>query len=404
MKALIETIVERPDPSLGSSRPAWNRRKRRQQRFFAVLPERSLRFLCCLLLSLALLPKAHAVSPPPDGGYPGFNTAEGQSALLSLTTGVGNTAVGSLSLKSDTNGSFNTAVGAGTLLLNVGAQNTAVGAAALLLNTTGNLNTAVGVSALSNNGSGFQNTAIGYQALNNNTTGGFNTAVGYQALNNNTTGGDNIALGAFAGSSVTTGANNIYIGEVGGFPEEFNTIRIGATHQATYIAGIASYTVGAGTPVYIDNSGRLGVVTSSRRFKENIQGMDEASAALFSLKPVTFRYKQEFDNSGTPQFGLIAEEVEKINPALVTRDAKGDISTVRYEAVNAMLLNEFLKEHRKFEIQTRKVNDQEATIAQQQKEIQALMASVREQSAQIQKVSARLEASNAVSQTAFNDR
>jgi hypothetical protein len=387
MKALIETIVERPDPSLGSSRPAWNRRKRRQQRFFAVLPERSLRFLCCLLLSLALLPKAHAVSPPPDGGYPGFNTAEGQSALLSLTTGVGNTAVGSLSLKSDTNGSFNTAVGAGTLLLNVGAQNTAVGAAALLLNTTGNLNTAVGVSALSNNGSGFQNTAIGYQALNNNTTGG-----------------DNIALGAFAGSSVTTGANNIYIGEVGGFPEEFNTIRIGATHQATYIAGIASYTVGAGTPVYIDNSGRLGVVTSSRRFKENIQGMDEASAALFSLKPVTFRYKQEFDNSGTPQFGLIAEEVEKINPALVTRDAKGDISTVRYEAVNAMLLNEFLKEHRKFEIQTRKVNDQEATIAQQQKEIQTLMASVREQSAQIQKVSARLEAGNAVSQTAFNDR
>jgi hypothetical protein len=429
MKALIETIIERPDPSLGGPRPAWNRRKRRQQIFFAVPPERSLRFLCCLLLSLALLSKTHAVVPAPDGGYPNFTTAEGTNSLKNLTTGVGNTAVGWSSLLSDTDGSYNTAVGAGTLLLNVGNQstsegteNTAVGAAALLLNTTGFGNTAVGATALLNNSTGRVNTAVGVSAIFSNTIGGNNTAVGTTALGNNTegdgnvavgtlalsgntTGSNNIALGGAAGVNITTGSNNIDIGNTGA--AESNTIRIGfpGLQNATYIAGITGQTVGTGgIPVYVDNQGKLGVMTSSRRFKENVHRMDDASAALFSLKPVTFRYKREFDSSGTPQFGLIAEEVEKINPALVTRDAKGDINTVRYEAVNAMLLNEFLKEHKKVEIQTHKVDDQEATIAQQQKEIQTLVASVRKQSAQIQKVSARLEAGNAVSQTAFNDR
>jgi uncharacterized coiled-coil protein SlyX len=429
MKALIETIIERPDPSLGGPRPAWNRRKRRQQIFFAVPPERSLRFLCCLLLSLALLPKTHAVVPAPDGGYPNFTTAEGTNSLKNLTTGVGNTAVGWSSLLSDTDGSYNTAVGAGTLLLNVGNQstsegteNTAVGAAALLLNTTGLGNTAVGATALLNNSTGRVNTAVGVSAIFSNTTGGNNTAVGTTALGNNTegdgnvavgtlalsgntTGSNNIALGGAAGVNITTGSNNIDIGNTGA--AESNTIRIGfpSLQNATYIAGITGQTVGTGgIPVYVDNQGKLGVMTSSRRFKENVHRMDDASAALFSLKPVTFRYKREFDSSGTPQFGLIAEEVEKINPALVTRDAKGDINTVRYEAVNAMLLNEFLKEHKKVEIQARKLDDQEARIAQQQKQIETLAATVKEQSAQIQKVSAKIEARNAVVQTAFNDR
>ena len=436
MKALIETIIERPDPSLGSPRPAWNRRKRRQQIFFAVPPERSLRFLCCLLLSLALLPKTHAVVPAPDGGYPNFTTAEGTNSLKNLTTGVGNTAVGWSSLLSDTDGSYNTAVGAGTLLLNVGNQstsegteNTAVGAAALLLNTTGLGNTAVGATALLNNSTGRVNTAVGVSAIFSNTTGGNNTAVGTTALGNNTegdgnvavgtlalsvntTGSNNIALGGAAGVNITTGSNNIDIGNTGA--AESNTIRIGfpSLQNATYIAGITGQTVGTGgIPVYVDNQGKLGVMTSSRRFKENVHRMDDASAALFSLEPVTFRYKREFDSSGTPQFGLIAEEVAKINPALVTRDAKGDINTVRYEAVNAMLLNEFLKEHKKVQEQqaditqlNSKMANQAAIIAQQQKGMEALTTQLKEQSAQIQKVSARLEASNAMSQTAFNDR
>jgi uncharacterized coiled-coil protein SlyX len=261
------------------------------------------------------------------------------------------------------------------------------------------------VSAIFSNTTGGNNTAVGTTALGNNTEGDGNVAVGTLALSGNTTGSNNIALGGAAGVNITTGSNNIDIGNTGA--AESNTIRIGfpSLQNATYIAGITGQTVGTGgIPVYVDNQGKLGVMTSSRRFKENVHRMDDASAALFSLKPVTFRYKREFDSSGTPQFGLIAEEVEKINPALVTRDAKGDINTVRYEAVNAMLLNEFLKEHKKVEIQARKLDDQEARIAQQQKQIETLAATVKEQSAQIQKVSAKIEARNAVVQTAFNDR
>jgi len=330
---------------------------------------------------LAFSPVAQAVIPPPDGGYPGFNTAEGQNALFSLTTGVANTAVGWFSLESNTDGSFNTGVGAGTLLFNIGDQttgegaaNTAIGAAALLFNTTGFNNTAVGATALLNNTEGFSNTANGHGALRNNTTGEVNTAngqaalfsnttgsgntaIGFIALSNNTTGDRNIALGVNAGFNLTTSSDNIDIGNTA-VAGESGTIRIGSEFQArTFIAAIRGVTTGIADAVnvVIDSDGQLGTISSSRRFKKEIKPMDQASEAILALKPVTFHYKT--DASGTPQFGLIAEEVAKVNPDLIVRDKNGEIYTVRYDQVNAMLLNEFLKAHSKME-------EQEATIAQ----------------------------------------
>ena len=355
------------------------------------------------LVCFALSPKVQAVIPPPDGGYPGFNTAEGQNALFNLTTGVGDVAVGWFSLFSNTDGSFNTGVGAGTLLFNVGDQttgegtrNTAIGTAALLFNTTGGFNTAVGTAALLNNTSGNFNTAIGPGALNSNTigvlntanganaldsnsTGSFNTAIGHGALNSNSTGSFNTALGPNAGGLLTIGGNNICIGfNVFGEAGESNTIRIGdpAVQTATFIAGISGQTAADGVAVYVNSDGKLGTLTSSARFKTEIKPMDESSQALLALKPVTFRYKHEIDPKGISQFGLVAEEVEKVNPDLVARDAKGEIYTVRYEAVNAMLLNEFLKEHRK-------VQELEANAARQQEQIEALTAGLQKVSAQL---------------------
>jgi len=173
-------------------------------------------------------------------------------------------------------------------------------------------------------------------------------ANGFNALAHNTTGSFNIALGNNAGFNITTGSNNIDIGN-GGVAGDANNIRIGraGTHTNTFIAGINSVTVAAGVGVIIDSSGHLGTVTSSARFKEAIKPMDKASEAILALERVAFRYKQELDPDGIPQFGLIAEQVEKVNPDLVVRDEDGKVNTVRYEAVNAMLLNEFLKEHRK---------------------------------------------------------
>ena len=442
-----------------------------------------------------LLPEAHAVNPPPDGGYPGFNTAEGQNALLSLDTGIGfaNTAVGAFSLQSTVDASFNTGVGAGTLSLNTGNENTAVGAAALLLNTTGEDNTAVGVSALLNNSIGEANTAIGDSALLSNTTGssntasgalalltnttgesntatgdnalasnttgslntangvaalfgnttgGSNTATGISALAGNTTGNENTAtgvaalidntdgsfntatglsalhdntvgnsntadgdhalfenddgsgntavgagalssisagssntaLGENAGSNLTTSdSNNIDIGaNVDGVPGESNTIRIGNTDITdTFIKGISGTTVASGAAVLVAANGHLGTATSSKRFKEEIKPMDKASEALFSLKPVTFRYKKKLDPVGTQQFGLVAEDVEKISADLVVRDENGVVNTVRYDQVNAMLLNEFLKEHQK-------VQEQQAAIAQLRQEMETVVARLEE--------------------------
>jgi hypothetical protein len=408
------------------------------------------------LVCFGLLPIAQSVVPPPDGGYPGGNTAEGQNALLSLNvnTGTNNTAVGWFSLISNVEGQFNTAVGAGTLFNNTAHRNTAIGGAAMFRNTmgsfntavgmlslftnstgsgntaigdgalfsnttvgvnAGNFNTAVGADALSNNtvgtfNSGFGqgalasnniglqnaatgagalfhntqgsgNTANGFQALNFNNVGSGNTAIGFQALEHNTTGFSNIAVGLQAGRNPTMGDFNIDIGNLGGIGDS-NTIRIGDSNQTrTFIAGISGVNQG-GTPlaVTINASGQLGTqAPSSRRFKKEIKPMEKASEAILALQPVTFHYKS--DNTDTPQFGLIAEEVAKVNPNLVVRDKDGEIYTVRYEAVNAMLLNEFLKANRKIEAQ--------------QKQIEALTAG-------LQKVRAHLEASKPAPQVVNN--
>jgi Chaperone of endosialidase len=376
-------------------------------------------FLIAVALALACFtllpaPNAFGVSPPPDGGYPGANTADGQNALFSLTTGTYNTALGFLSLWTNTDGQFNTGVGAGTLLANTadlntatgagallsnstGYQNTANGAFALLRNTTGYRNTATGVQALYGNTTGVYNTADGGFALSSDTTGSYNTATGFGALTNNTTGDFNIALGVDAGFNLTTASYVIAIGTSGA--NVSNSCFIG------HIRGVTTANANA-IPVLIDSAGQLGTTSSSRRFKNEIKPMDEASEAILGLKPVTFQYKS--DNTGTPQFGLIAEEVAKVNPNLVVRDAEGDIYTVRYEAVNAMLLNEFLKEHRKVEEQQATISQlkftatkqqasiatQEATIADLKEGMGILTAQLKEQSSQIQKVSAQLELNN----------
>ncbi len=257
----------------------------------------------------------------------------------------------------NTTGNENTATGSAALYNNTtGGQNTADGRQALNSNQGGLANTAVGYQAAYFNLLGSYNTAIGLQALYNNTiNGNGNTAIGYQALYNTTGGSGNIALGYQAGYNLTTGDNNIDIGNAG-VAGEGNTIRMGVqgTQTATFIAGIYGTTV-SGSSVTVNSNGRLGVAPSSRRFKQNIQSMDDASSVLLSLHPVTFNYKPDIDPQGTPQFGLIAEEVDRLDPDLVVRDGKNQIFTVRYEAVNAMLLNEFLKQHRRVEEQNTEI-------------------------------------------------
>ena len=364
------------------------------------------------LACFVVLPNASAVIPPPDGGYPGANTAEGQSALFSLTSGTFNTAVGWLSLESVTTGTLNTAVGAGTLVLNTASENTATGAGALLSNTsgfdntangsftlanniTGNNNTAVGSNALSSNTSGNSNTAIGRDALSSNNIGNNNTAVGRDALLANTTGESNVAIGRGALAFNPAGDSNLAIGIDAGnqVTTASNVICIGHTgadvSDSTWISNIYGVTTQSGTtaPVIVSNTGQLGTVASSERFKKNIATMEKSSEAILSLRPVTFHYKT--DTQDIPQFGLIAEEVAKVNPALVLPDKDGRPYTVRYDAVNAMLLNEFLKEHRT-------VNELRAMVAQQQKQLEVLTAG-------LQKVSAQLEVNKAAPQTVLND-
>ena len=380
-------------------------------------------FALVVLGSFALFRQVQAVVPPPDGGYPGFNTAEGKNALFDLTTGVANTANGWYSLFNNTDGSYNTAVGAGTLLFNVGdqttnegTQNTAIGTAALLFNTMGFGNTAVGVTALSSNDIGDNNTAIGHDALKSstgdvntavgsnalalNTTGDTNTAVGSSALHANTFGVSNTALGFAAGLGVTTAFNVICIGSTAGqsVSTASNVICIGASGanvpNSCFIGHIYSNAqpiVGTDPDsVTITSNGRLGRGNvSSRRYKHDIQPMDKASEVIYALKPVSFRYHNEYDATQTLAFGLIAEEVAEVYPDLVGRNPQGAAESVRYEQINAMLLNEFLKEHRKNE-------EQGLTIARLEQEIEAL-------SAGLQKVRAQLETNNSALQVAKNN-
>jgi len=383
--------------------------------------------LIVTVLSLACFGLAQAVVPPPDGGYPGGNTAEGTNALLSLTTGQNNTAVGVNSLSSTTTGGWNTAIGAGALRFNTGVENTAVGFQALFNNTTGISNTANGYQALFGNTDGFsntangafalannriadnntatgygalyrntgmQNTADGAFALSSNTLGHDNTAIGSNALLGNSTGTFNIGLGVSAGTNLTTGSNNIAIGNYG-VAGESNTIRIGQAQTRTFINGISGVAI-AGAAVVVNANGQLGVVASSADFKHQIRPMAEESKAILALKPVSFCYDQDIDENGLPQFGLVAEDVEKVNPDLVLRDKKGRPYTVRYDALNAMLLNELLEEHKAFVEQQRKLEQQEASIAKQQKQIEALTAG-------LQKVSTQLELNKLAPQTVKNN-
>src|SRR6266498_3153042 len=503
--------------------------------------------IALLLASLAFLPKVQALGPVPDGGYPGGNTAEGQAALFSLTSGTYNTAVGFLSLRSNTEGNFNTGVGAGTLLLNTGDDNTATGAGALLSNTTGiqntangafalfgntegSDNTAIGEQTLFRNTIGFANTATGYQALFGNTTGSFNTATGDGALSSNSSGDENTATGESALFSNTTGENNTangalallyntegsqntaagYSALVSNTAGSFNTATgVGALasstaanfNTATGFNALFSDTTGDGNAAFgesalfsntdgssntafgvealdsntdggdntavgfdalfsnttgnfntalgfdagsgvttannvicigasgqnVDNScyigqiysnvqpvvgtdpdyvtitssGRLGRGNvSSRRYKHDITPMNKASEVVFALRPVSFRYNKEYDATQTLAFGLIAEEVAEVNPDLVGRNSKGQPESVRYEQINAMLLNEFLKEHKKVEAQQATITEMKSTVAQQQKGMEILTAQFKDQAAQIQKVSVQLQISKSARRAA----
>lgn len=292
------------------------------------------------------------------------NTANGAFALLFNTTGSFNTAIGDSALYSNLEGIGNTATGASALRNNMtGGFNTAMGNGALLDNTAGSNNTATGTGALAANTTGEGNTASGFQALFSNVDGDLNTAIGWQALHDNTSGTDNIAVGVDAGLSLTTGSHNIDIGH-SGVAGESGTIRIGNNIHTTqaFIAGISGVTVPGGVAVIVDINGHLGTNVSSARFKDEIRRMDKASEAILALKPVTFCYKKELDPNGIPQFGLVAEDVAKVNPDLVARDAEGELYTVRYEAVNAMLLNEFLKQHSTVQELKKEVADLKNTL------------------------------------------
>jgi trimeric autotransporter adhesin len=436
----------------------------------------ALLIIASALAWLRLSPSTQAVVPPPDGGYPNFNTAEGEDALFNLTTGGYNTAVGWVSLWSNRTGNLNTAVGAAALLATTGDENTATGAGALLFNSTGSQNTANGALALIHNTTGNTNTAVGYAALDANTTGisntaigafalqgnvsslfntavgvgalmanqfsentavghlalaanvngGSNTAVGFQALMSETdgdfnsafgdgamsnhvngdrntgvgilalgqlTGGDkNTAVGSDAGSAQTTGSGNVYLGaDVAGTNGEMDH---------TYIRNINTTSVSGGETDTVTinlSTGLLGHLSSSQRHKEHIQPMNDASETLYLLKPVTYRYKREIDVTQSLDYGLVAEEVATVDPNLVARDKDGQVETVRYTAVNAMLLNEFLKEHKAFVEEQYKVEKLQATVAQQQKQIEALTTG-------LQKISAHLELNNPAPQTVLNNQ
>ena len=407
-----------------------------------------------LVTFFALSPMAQAVMPAPDGGYPGGNTAEGQKALFGLTTGTYNTAVGFFSLMSNAKGQFNTATGAGTLLANEGdptvgegIRNTATGAGALLSNTTGGFNsahgafalfsnitayfnTAIGESALFSNTEGGSNTACGTQALFSNTTGAGNTAIGDQALTQNTegtfntatgagalfdnttgngntatgkgalvsnsSGQNNTAFGAEAGQSLTTGSGNVFLGA------GINAVA-GDEMDHTYIRNVNTTSVSGGSSdsVTVDlTTGLLGHASSSRRYKEDIKPMNDASEALYRLKPVSYRYKKQIDPTQSPAFGLIVEEVAEVNTNLVARDSQGRPESVHYEMVNAMLLNEFLKEHHK-------VEELQATVFRQQKSFQSKFADqereIQALTSGLQEISARLETRKAVHQMALSN-
>jgi hypothetical protein len=315
----------------------------------------------------------------PTGPTNANNTACGTGALTSNTLGISNSAFGCDALDLNTTGFNNTASGGDALFNNrTGNANTASGAFALEENTTGGDNTASGVAILISNTTGFFNTGSGANALSSNTTGAENTASGFYALGKNFAGSLNIGLGVDAGNNIVAGSNNIEIWATP-FPEFLpigdgsNTIRVGinGVQKKTFIAGISGTTV-SGADVVVSSTGQLGIATSSARYKRDIHDMGGASAGLMKLRPVSFRYKD--DPSETLQYGLVAEEVERVYPELVARGPDGKVQSVRYLELTALLLNELQKQTTK--------------ITAQQHEIDAL----KQQNASLNALSERLAA------------
>ncbi len=395
------------------------------------MPHKLIRLIPLLIICFALLPKVQAVGPDTDGAIAGANNGEGIGVLVSRTTGIWNTGTGFEALNNLTSGNQNTATGLRALASDInGGFNTATGVSSLISNTAGFFNTATGAYSLANNVDGDRNTADGYAALFNNTEADGNTAIGRAALFHNTTGDANVAIGEAAAFPNTTGNfntaigqgalfgntsgnNNIAIGFIAGgnFTTASNAIAIGSgglnISNSCFIGNIYSNVqpaVGIDPDfVTVTSSGRLGRANvSSRRYKHDIKPMDKASEALFALKPVSFRYNKEYDATQTLAFGLIAEEVAKVYPDLVGRNAEGQPESVRYDQVNAMLLNEFLKEHRKVEAQEATIAELKSTVAQQQKGMDVLTAQLKEHAAQIQKVSAQLETSKPAPKVVVN--
>ena len=330
-----------------------------------------------------------------------FNTANGHGALYGNSVGDNNTAIGFQALYNSLGGSDNTAIGSQALMNTIGDDNTAHGFQALRNNDVGQANVASGIQALYSNTTGNQNTADGAYALYRNTTGAFNTATGTLALLNNTSGRENTAIGDSAGLNLTTGDGNVCIGyDVRGVAGEFNTTRIRNIYSS----------LASERAVYVNSENKLGTLFSTRRVKDDIKPMDKASEAILALKPVTFRYKKEIEPNGAIQFGLVAEEVAEVDPDLVILDKGGKPESVRYEAINAMLLNEFLKEHKKVEEQQAMIRqlkteaaEHEATASELKKSVGVLTAQLNEQALQIQKVSAQVRMRETVARVALSN-
>ena len=339
-----------------------------------------------------------------------FHTAQAQTAntaygtgVLPSNTGSYNSGFGYQALYTNTSGSGNTAVGYGALYYNsTGDTNAAFGYLSMTENTTGYANTGLGYAALANNTSGTNNVGVGFNALGGVTSGAVNLAVGvnslasvstdygniglgHRCLTNLSSGSYNIGIGYTTGTTLTTGSSNIYIANNLGSATENGTIRIGdpSNQTATYVAGISGSTAASGVAVYVNSSGKLGTLTSSRRYKRDIADMAANSEAVLSLRPVAFRYKEEVDSTATPQFGLIAEEVEKVDPRLVAYNDKGEINTVRYEAVNSMMLNEFLKEHKRVQAQQEKIDGQDKKIGEMEQRMAEMSRLIERLSAKV---------------------
>ncbi len=327
------------------------------------------------------------------------NTAHGYTALYHNVDGTDNTAVGFAALYHNTTAEFNCAFGEFALFNNLKAwTNNAFGVEALYNNLTGETNNAFGTGALFANTAGESNNAFGHLALESNVDGVWNNAFGFNALDSNVSGSFNTAIGDSAGLDIT-GDGNVCIGE-GVFGET-------GVNDSTYVRNVGSTAQPVGGTVFgvtVDSAtGKLGFAPSSRRYKEDIKPMDKASEALFALKPVTFRHKKQIDPKQHLDYGLIAEDVAKVNPELAIRNGKGEIESLNYQAINAMILNEFLKEHQKVAEQQATIAELKSTVAQQQKGMDVLTAQLKEQATQIQKVSAQIEMSRPVPKVVLNN-